>query len=65
MAEFDPVEVNGLITSWLQGRTIDKILRLDPELVIVTTCGHEITLQAAKNGNIYFKSQKAVIKVAI
>ena len=48
-------ESNARITESLTGRTIEHVYRKGKELLIYTTCGHEIKLQADVNGDIHFK----------
>lgn len=49
-------ESNGKLTTELTGRTIEHVERKGKEIVICTTCGHRITLQADVNGDIHYKS---------
>lgn len=49
-------ESEGKLTTELTGRTIEYIERDGKEIVICTTCGHRITLQADVNGDIRYKS---------
>ena len=49
-------ESNAKMTEELCGRTVDWVVREGKEIVIYTTCGHQITLQADVNGDIRYKS---------
>ena len=56
-------ESNSRITEALTGRTIDHVFRQGKELILNTTCGHEIRLQADVNGDIHFKGCGVKIKL--
>ena len=49
-------ESEGMLTTELTGRTIERVERHGKEVKLCTTCGHVITLQVDVNGDIMYKS---------
>ena len=48
-------ESEGMLTTELTGRTIERVERHGKEVKLCTTCGHVIILQTDVNGDIRYK----------
>ncbi len=48
-------ESEGMLTTELTGRTIERVERHGKEIKLCTTCGHMIILQVDVNGDIMYK----------
>jgi len=57
-------EADGRLTNQLCGRTIDYIYRQGKELIIQTTDGHSVVIQADVDGDIQHKRTDVAVLIA-
>lgn len=57
-------ESNAKLTELCTGRTVNVLIRKDPELILAFTDGLEVTIAADVNGNIQYKKHTKVIQLS-